>query len=128
MTLVFYARSYDRFVEIQGNLSRNNVIEWIKTTIFFQVVLAIEIMLVSQSNSKKKDNPSIWKDHFSSWRDPTILTSIALLLDRSNKISWFFPALKSTSHFLPYYTVFCRSNSSSEANYSCFQGSDAWSK
>ena len=37
-----------------------------------------------------------------------------MLLDRSNDTSWVFPTLKSTSHFLPQFTVSCRSNSSSD--------------
>ena len=35
-----------------------------------------------------------------------------------------FPALKSTSHFLPQYTVSHRSDSGSEANSSCYHRSD----
>ena len=50
-----------------------------------------------------------------------------LLLDRSNKTSWVFPTLKSTSRFLPQSTVSRRSDSSSEANSSCCHRSDAWS-
>ena len=42
-----------------------------------------------------------------------------MLLDRLNKTSWVFPALKSTSHFLPQSTVACKSNSSSKVNSSC---------
>ena len=46
--------------------------------------------------------PSIFKDEFSSGTDTSIFTSIApQLLDWSNETSWVFPALKSTSHFLP---------------------------
>ena len=50
-----------------------------------------------------------------------------LWLYQSNKIRWVFPALKSTSHFLPQFTVSCRSDSSSEVNSSCCHRSDAWS-
>ena len=39
----------------------------------------------------------------------------------------FFPALKSTSHFLPQSTVSRRSDSSSEANSSCCYRSEAQS-
>ena len=55
-----------------------------------------------QSTPKeKKVNPSILKDDFSSTTDPSIFTSIApVLLDRPNKTSWVFPALKSTNHSL----------------------------
>ena len=68
-----------------------------------------------QSNIEEKVNPGILKDDFSPRTEPSIFTSIEpLLLDRSNKTSWVFPALKSTSHFLPQSTVSHRSDSSSE--------------
>ena len=74
---------------------------------------------------EEKVNPSILKDDFSSRIDPLIFTSIEpLLLDWSNKTSWVFPALKSTSH-LPQSTVSRRSDSSSEANSSCCHRSEA---
>ena len=60
-------------------------------------------------------------------KDLSIFTPIEpLLLDPSNETSWVFPALKSTSHFLPKSTVSC-SDSSSETNSSCYHRSDAWS-
>ena len=68
------------------------------------------------------------KDYFSSRTVPSIFTSIEpVSLDQSNKTSWVFLALKSTRHFLPQSTVFCRSDSSSETNSSCYYISDAWS-
>ena len=85
-------------------------------------------MQETQSNLEEKVNPNILKDNFSSKTDPFIFTSIEpLLLDRSNETSRAFPALKSTSHFLPQSTVPRRSDSSSEANSSCCHRSDAWS-
>ena len=55
-----------------------------------------------QSNLEEKVNLSILTDKFSSRTDPSISTSIEpVLLDWSNETSWVFPALKSTSHFLP---------------------------
>ena len=61
-----------------------------------------------------------FKDDFSSRTDPSIVTSLALvLLDQSN------PALKSTSHLLPQSRVPCRSDSSSEATSGCYHRSDA---
>ena len=99
-TTVFHARLYVRFIEIQSNLIKQ--IEGIKTPIFLETALVIEIMQEPQSNWKEKNNPSILKDDFSSRTNSCILTSIALvLLDWSNKTSWVFPALKSASHFLP---------------------------
>ena len=76
--------------------------EWIKVPIFLEAVLAIEILYQPQSNLEEKVNPSILKYYFSSRRDLSIFTSIEpVLLDCWNKTSWVFPALKSTSHFLP---------------------------
>ena len=44
----------------------------------------------------------ISKDDFSSTTDPSIFTSIVpVLLGKSNETSTVFPAVKSTSHFLP---------------------------
>ena len=48
-------------------------------------------------------------------------------LDRSNKTSRVFPALKLTNHFLPQSTVSCRSDSILEANSSCCHRPDTWS-
>ena len=98
----------------------------IKAPIFLEAVLAIEIMSEAQSNLEEKVNPSILKDDFSSRTGPSIFTTITLvLLDWSNETSRVFPALKSASHFLPQSTVSRRSDSSSEANSSCCQRSDA---
>ena len=115
MTTVFYARLYCRFIEIQATSVERNFIEQIKAPIFLEAVLAIEIMKEPQSNLEEKVNPIILKDDFSSRTDPSIFTSITpVLLDWSIETSSVFPALKSTSHFLPQSTVFCRSDSSSE--------------
>ena len=78
-----------------------------------EALLAIEIL-------EQKVNPSILKDAFSSRADPSIFTSIALvLLDHSNETKWVFLAMKSTSPFMPQSTVYYRSDSSSEAKSSC---------
>ena len=42
-----------------------NFVERIKTPIFLEVVLAIEIMQEPQPNLEEKVNPSILKDYFS---------------------------------------------------------------
>ena len=66
----------------------------------------MEIIRKPQSKLDEKVNPSTLQDGFSPRTDPFIFTSIApVLLDLSNKTSWFFPALKSTSHFLPQNSV-----------------------
>ena len=103
-------------------------IEQIKATILLEAVLAIEIMQETLSSLEEKVTPSILKYDFSSKTNPFIFTSIAsVLLDRSNETCWVFPALKLTSYFLPQSTVSHRSESSSEANSSCYHRSDAWS-
>ena len=110
-TWLFHAWSYDRFTEIQSNLRRK------------------KLHRTNQgSNLEEKINPSILKEYFFSRTEPFIFTLIApVLLEQSNKTSWFFPALKSTSHFLPQSTVSHRSASSSETNSSCCHRSDVWS-
>ena len=81
-----------------------------------------------QLNLEEKVNLSILKDDFSSRTDTCILKSIEpVLLDWSYETSWVFPALKSTSHFLPQSTMSSRSDSSSEANSSYCHRSDMWS-
>ena len=82
---------------------------------FILEVLATEITYEPQSNLEEKDNPSILKDDFSSKTDPSIFTSTTPS----------FPALKSTSHFLPQSTVSHRSHSSLDANFSCCHKSNA---
>ena len=44
MTTVFHTWPYGKFIEIQSNLRRKKVIERIKASIFFEAVLAIEII------------------------------------------------------------------------------------
>ena len=103
-----------------------NFIERIKTPIFLEPVLPIEILQEPQYNLEDKVKPSILKDDFSSKTDPFIFTSIApVLFDRSNETSSVFPAFKSTSRFLHQSTVSRRSDSSSEANSGCCHRSDA---
>ena len=62
--------------------------ERINAPIFFEVILAIEIIQKLQSNLEEKVNPSILKDDFSSRTDPSIFTLIApVSLERSNETS-----------------------------------------
>ena len=70
--------------------------------IFLETVLAIEIMQEFQSNLVEEDSPSILKNDFSSRRDTRVMRPI-----------------KRTCHFLLQTAVSTKSNSSSEANYSC---------
>ena len=94
---------------------KRNFIEWKKTTTFLAVVLTIAAMKERQSSLQEKVNPSILNDDISWITDPSIFTSIALeLLDQLNGTIWVFSRLKTTSQFLPQYTVSHRSDSSSE--------------
>ena len=103
-----------------------NFIEQIKAPIFLEAVLAIQIMWEYQSNLKNKVKPSILKDDYYSTTGPSNFPSMSpVLWNYSNKTSWVFPALKSTSHFLAQSTVSCRSDSSSEANSICYHRWDA---
>ena len=68
-------------------------------------------MYEPQYNLEEKVNPSILKDEFSSVTDPLFfMLTEPVLLDWLNETSWVFPALKSTSHFLPQSTVSLRSD------------------
>ena len=82
--------------EIRSNLRRNKFHKTNKAPIFLEVVLATEIMKETQSNLEEKNNLSILKDGFSPRTDPSIFTLTApVLLDRSNKTKFNFPASKS---------------------------------
>ena len=49
MTIVLHVWPYVKFTEIKSNLREKNFIKRIKTQIFLEVVLAIEIIQVPQS-------------------------------------------------------------------------------
>ena len=63
MTIVFHARLYGKFIEIQSNLRRKKFLEQITAPIFLTTVLVIEIMQESQSNLEEKDKPQ----HLKRW-------------------------------------------------------------
>ena len=114
MTTVFHAWLYSRYRATSGE----RTLKRIKTWIFLKAVLAIEKMPEPQPNLEKKVNPIILKDDSSCRTGTSISTSKAsVLLDRSNKNSWVFPALKSTKHFLSQSTVSRKSGSNSQNNY-----------
>ena len=65
--------------------------------------------------SRREMQPEHLERWSSSRSDLSVFTSMApASLDWSNKTSWVFPALKSTSHFLLQSTVYYRSDSSSD--------------
>ena len=124
MTTVFHAWPYGRFIEIKSNLRRKKL---------HRTSQGSNLLTQFNSNSNRdngripiqfriESQPSILKDDFFLITDSSIFTSIAsALLDWSNKPSWVFQALKSTSHFFPQSTVFGWSHSSSEATSSSDQ-------
>ena len=78
--MAWHERSNGRFIEIRAALRERNFIEWIKTSLFLETVLAMESKVLAM------ESISILKDDFSSKTDPSISISIALdLLDWSNK-------------------------------------------
>ena len=84
-----------------------NFIEQIKGPIFLEVVLAIKTIKEPHSSLEEKI-----KRDFCSRTDPSIFTSIALVLfDWSNKTSRVSPALKSKCYFLHWSTMSRRSDS-----------------
>ena len=101
MTIIIHAWPYGRFIKIyKATSGERNFIEQIKPPIFFETVLAIEIMYEPQSNLEEKVNPSILKGDFSSRTDPSTFKLVApVLLDQSNKTSSVFLASKLTNQF-----------------------------
>ena len=76
---------------------------------------------------KRKIQPQHLERLFSSRTIVSLFTSIApVLLNWSNEARCVFPVLKWTSHFMSHSTVSHRSNSSLEANSSCYDRSDMW--
>ena len=128
MTTVFHAWLDDRFIQIQRNLRRKKLHRMNQGPNFLGGSFSNRDNVIASIQFRKESQLQHLENDFSSRTDPSILALIALvLLDRSSKTSWTFPALKSTSHFLPQFTVSRRSDSSSEANSGCCHRPDAWS-
>ena len=122
MTTVFHTWPYGRFIEIQNNLRRKKLHRTNPGSNFLGGSFSNREMQEPQSNLQEKVNPCFLRDYFSSTTAQSIFTSTApVLLDQSNETSWVFPALKSTSLFMPWSTMSRRSDSSSEANSSCWK-------
>ena len=124
MTTVFHERPYGTFIERKSSLRKKKLHRTNHTTRIF-----LKVVLEHQSVQRRKIVPAYYQITFSGKKDPSIFTPIATeLLNRSNKTSWVFPALKSTSHILLQSIVSRKSDSNSEANSCwCQQKSDAWS-
>ena len=58
MATVFHVKPNSRLIEL-----KRNFLESIRDPVFLEAVLAIKTMRELQSNSEKKDNPSILKDY-----------------------------------------------------------------
>ena len=128
MTTVFHAWLYVRFIEIQSNLRRKKLHRKNQSSNFLAGSFSNRENLRAPIQFWRESQPQHLKDDFSSRTDPSISTSTPpMLLDWSNETSWVFPTLKSTSCFLPQSKVSPRSDSSWEANSSCYHRSDTWS-
>ena len=129
ITTVIHAWPYGRLLEIQSNLSRKKLHRRHQGSNYLGGNFSNRDNIRTPTQFRGQVNPSNLKDDFSTRTDPSIFSSTApVLSDRSNKTSWFFPALKSTSNFLPHSKVSRRSDSCLEANSSCCHRSDAWSQ
>ena len=102
MTTVFHAWLDDRFIQIQRNLRRKKLHRMNQGPNFLGGSFSNRDNVIASIQFRKESQLQHLENDFSSRTDPSILALIALvLLDRSSKTSWTFPALKSTSHFLP---------------------------
>ena len=63
MATVFHANPNSRLIELKRNFLEINFLESIRDPVFLEAVLAVKTMRELQSNSEKKDNPSILKDY-----------------------------------------------------------------
>ena len=126
MATVFHTWTYHRFIEIQSNLRRNKLHRTNQGSNFLAGSFSNRDNVRAPIQFRRESQPQHLKRCFSPRTNPSIFTSIApVFLDRSNETNRVFPALKSTSYFLPQSTVSPRSDSSSEANSSCCHRSDA---
>ena len=133
MTTVIYARAHSKFIEIKNNLRRKNLY-WTNQGNNFLGGSFSNIDSVRTPIQLRREKQFLdLKRLFFFKNRPMLFTSIVTpmelpeLLDGANETSWVFPALKSTSHFLPQSTVSHKPYYSSEANPNCCQKSDAWS-
>ena len=118
MTTIFDAWVYDRFIEIQSNLGRNNLYRTNEGSDIFGASFSNrDTVRPTVQLSPNQINPRILKHDFFPRIDSSIFTSITpVLLVRSKETSWVSPTLKSTSRVLSQSTLSRRSDSSSVAN------------
>ena len=126
MTTVFHASPYGRFIEVQSNPWRKKRHRINQGSNFLGSSFSNTDNVRAATQFRRERKPSILNNDFSSRTDPFIVTLITpLLLHWLIETRWVFPALKSTSHFLSQFTASRGSDSSSEANSSCWNRSDA---
>ena len=126
MITVFHARPYGRFIEILSNLWRKKLHRMNQGSNFLRGSFS------NRDNVRapiqfRRERPHQHLKRLFFLKNRLIyfyINSAIVLLDRSKETSRIFPALKSTSHFLPQSTVSRRSDSSSPANARCCQRSD----
>ena len=119
MTSVFHARPHGRFIKIKSNLRLKKLHRTNQGFNFIGDSFSNRDNVRAPIQFLRGRQPQHLKYDFSSKQTYQLFWS--------NETSLVFPALKSTSCFLLQYTVSCRSDSSSEANFSCWHKSDAYS-
>ena len=113
MTTIFNGRPSGIFIEIKSNFRSKWLHIMNQCSKFFGGSFSSRDNL--RDKCKRERQSHYLKMYFSSKTNLSIFSSIAgKLIDQSNKTSWFFLALKSTSLFLSQSIVSCRSDSSSE--------------
>ena len=118
MTAVFHAWPYGWFKVIQSNLRRKKL--HIKNQYFNSLggFFSNRDNVRAPIQFRRESQPSMLKDNFSSWTNPSIFTSIVLLvITPVKRYQLSFSELKSTTHILHQSTVSCRSDSNSTCCY-----------
>ena len=106
IAIVFHARSYGRFREIKSNFGRKKTHRNNQSSNFLGRSFKKGDNVRAPVQFRRERQPHHLKKDFCASPDPPISTSIVPeSSDRSNKTSWFFPALRLTSRFLPQFTV-----------------------
>ena len=101
MATLLNARPYGRFIGIQSNLRRKELKRTNQDSNFLGRSFSNNVNVTALIQFRRESRPQILKDEFSSRTASSILkTAAPVLLDLSKKTSFFFSALKSTSHFL----------------------------
>ena len=129
MATVFHAWACGKFIEIPSNLWRKKLYRMNQSPNIFRCTFSSRDNVRVPIQFRRESQPQHLKRWFFS-QEQIHLSSHYLhsnVIGPANKTSWVFPELKLTSHILPQFTVSCRSDSSSEANSSCYHRADAWS-